>query len=59
MKNIKIIGSGSWLPQIRISSRELMKMLGTGKAEIWVEQKLGIVNRALSISLPDGKPVNT
>lgn len=56
MNNVKIIGSGSWLPKTRISSQELMKMLNTGKPLTWVEEKLGIINRALSISLPDGKP---
>jgi 3-oxoacyl-[acyl-carrier-protein] synthase-3 len=42
---------------MRIASADLMRMLNTGKPPDWVEKKLGIKSRALSIAMPDGKPV--
>lgn len=59
MKNVKIsvLGTASWVPKTRISSRELVGVLNTGKPLNWVDEKLGIRERALAVSLPDLKPI--
>lgn len=56
MKNIvKVIGTASWVPNTTITSRELMDALKTTKPSDWVEQRLGIRERRLAVTLPDLK----
>lgn len=58
MKNkIVVLGTNSWVPQQRISSEDLMRILNTGKPNGWVEEKLGIKERALAVSLPELTPI--